>query len=112
MNLLTKTSIGAALAYVSLLSLLGCDEDKSIDAVTAEGTLAWYGDPAVDGCGLVLEVDTSIYRASSMKNAYINFSERDSNRIDVVARYVVTGELDNTRGCHPTPIRILMINRK
>ena len=47
-----------------------------------------------------------------MKNAYINFSERDSNRIDVVARYVVTGELDNTRGCHPTPIRILMINRK
>ena len=72
----------------------------------------WYGSPAVDGCGLVLEVDSVFYFASSEQNTFITFSEEDSGRIDVVARYKIVGEETTVWGCTRTPIEIKDIWKK
>lgn len=94
------------------LLLLSCQEDKIDDTITSEGTLIWLGDPAMDGCGLVLEVDTIWYFTSSRKNTFINFTEEDSGSIDVTATYKIMGPERTIWGCTTIPIEVTKIKRR
>lgn len=99
-------------SLVILFFVSSCQDDQAIHAITSEGVLAWYGDPAVDGCGLVLEVDSIWYRTSARKNSFLHFTEADSNRIDVIATYRIRGEAINSWGCRITPAEIIKIKRR
>jgi hypothetical protein len=92
--------------------VLSCAEEEIHDAIISDGVLAWYGDPEVDGCGLVLEVDTSIYFVSANKNAVLKFTDQDSFRIEVRAQYLLLERNEEYLGCRPQPIKILDIQRR
>lgn len=98
------------LLFVSLL-FLNCEEEL-YSTTTSEGELIWFGDPAYDGCGLVLEVDTIWYFTSPQKDTYINFTPEDSGRIDVIATYKITGDERTIWGCTTIPAEITKIKRK
>ena len=97
------------LMFVSLL-LFSCEKDEF--TTTSEGKLIWLGDPAFDGCGLVLEVDTVWYLTGSQKNTYINFTPADSSSIDVIATYKVIGEERTIWGCTTVPAKITKVKRR
>jgi hypothetical protein len=92
------------------LLFLSCEEDKF--TTTSEGKLIWFGDPAVDGCGLVLEVDSVWYFTSSRKDTYINFTPEDSGSIDVTATYKIMGEERTIWGCTTIPAEIIDVKRR
>lgn len=95
-----------------LLLALGCTKDEMEQVINSEGTLAWYGDPAADGCGLVLETDAGWYLVSSKKNEVMEFLEKDFNRIEVNASYIIAGEEKTGWGCTQTPVKITKIERR
>ena len=66
---------------------VSCSDDEPGGAVTSNGMHLRMGDPAVDGGGLGLEVDSIRYFASSQQNTFITFRETDRGSIDEVARY-------------------------
>lgn len=95
-----------------LLLTLSCTKDEIEEVITTEGTLAWYGDPAADGCGLVLETDAGWYLVSSKKNEVMEFLEEDFHRIEVNASFIIVGKETTGWGCNPTPVKITKIERK
>lgn len=97
---------------ITLILFLSCENDDGNDILISEGILIWQGDPAVDGCGLVLEVDSTWYFTSSQQNEFINFSEQDSGRIEVIASYTIIGEEKTVWGCTTTPVKIISMDRK
>lgn len=99
------------LILIASTVMLNCTEDEVQNVIESDGTLAWYGAPELDGCGLVLEVDTTLYFISEKKNAIIRFTEQDSNRIEVRARYLILEETKEVLGCQPPPIKIVGIAR-
>jgi hypothetical protein len=92
--------------------MFGCAEEEIHDAIISDGVLAWYGAPELDGCGLVLEIDTSIYFVSAKKNTVLEFSNQDSLRIEVRAKYLMLEEDKEYLGCRPQPIKIIEIQRR
>ena len=103
--------------YVMLVLIMGiavcCRENEPDGAITSEATLRWMGDPAVDGCGLWLEVDTTRYFASSQQHSFITFLEADRGSIDVVVRYVVEGDSTQVSwGCILRNAEILQVTRR
>lgn len=97
------------LLSLTLLLLFSCDDDKIWN--TSTGKLKWFGDPALDGCGLVLDVDTVLYFVHSKRDAFITFLEEDSSGIDVTATYRVAGEKRTIWGCTTIPAEIKKISR-
>lgn len=97
---------------VLLLLTLSCTKDEMEQIISTDGTLAWYGDPAADGCGLVLETDAGWYLVSSEKNEVMEFLKKDFNRIEVNARYHIVGEETADWECTRTQIKITKIERR
>lgn len=105
----------SVLTILVLAALLACQKEPGEDlagTVTSNGTLLWLGSPAVDGCGLVLEVNPTWYFIGSEKNAAITFTEDDGDSIDVTATYRITGEERTIWWCTTTPIEIVKIKRR
>ena len=97
---------------ICCITILACSKEEMDNVVTSEGTLVWYGSPAADGCGLVLEVGSKWYLAGSKQNTFIKFSEEDSGRVEVIARYSIVGKEKTVWGCTTTPVKIVDIRRK
>ncbi|WP_339813977.1 hypothetical protein [uncultured Imperialibacter sp.] len=101
------------LVFLALL-ITSCQKEEQFpgDAITSEGTLLWFGSPAVDGCGLVLKVGSVQYFIGSEQNQLITFTEADTEGIAVKATYRITGEERTSWGCTTTPIEVVSIERK
>lgn len=59
-----KTTILKISIVFLLFSLMGagCEKSNETNILTGNGLILYYGDPAVDGCGWVIEVkDTTYY---------------------------------------------------
>ena len=80
--------------------------------VTTEATLAWYGDPAADDYGLVLETDGGWFLVCSKKNEVMEFLENEFNRIEINVSFIIGGDETTGWGCTPTPVKITKIEKK
>ena len=85
------TIILSSIVFITLLASCSTDSDEDIMR-DQEGLLIWGLSPAVDGTGMLFEVNGVSYGAPGDKSDYESYFSGDENSAEVTADFVITGE--------------------
>jgi hypothetical protein len=81
-----KTTFLKISAFVLLFALMGAGCEKEMDIQKAQGLILDSGDPSVDGCGWVIQINAIIYSPLKLDTEF----QKDSLKINIEYRVLTT----------------------
>lgn len=85
-----KTILKISMVFLPLVIMgAGCEKNNETDILTGSGLILYYGDPAVDGCGWVIEVKDITYSPTNLDPKF----KKDS--LEVILNYRILKSIWN-----------------
>ncbi|WP_242928428.1 hypothetical protein [Pontibacter vulgaris] len=92
-------------AVLALLLTVSCKEDDDLQIITAEATLYWSGNYAVDGCGYKLQVNEKKYKPENEDDIPDKFQQNTPMQVKVKFAEL-SKPVEYTCGFSSTPIKL------